>query len=567
MRNSKMLSASFAISAAFIVAASAHDEAKPRKTELFRPGVEQSGGMPSTQGEKPPLMEGMGDFGMKIVTSNAEAQAYFDQGLGMLWGFNHAEAIRNFKAAQAADPKCAMCYWGEAYALGPNLNMPMSEENIEPAWTAAKRAMGHAVTPREMAITQALLKRYAPEPKDRAELDKTFADAMGSVVERWPADANLLAIHADAMMNLQPWDYWEADGITSKGNGARIVATLEKALEIEPAHPAALHLYIHAVEASANPARAEASADRLRGSVPAAGHLVHMPAHIYNRIGRYADSVAVNEAAIAADEVFLAQAGAAASPLYRHGYYPHNVHFLLIAAQSAGLGNKTIAAAQKLADITSDDLSSELAWVQAIRTAPYTAHAQFSDVRTILALPAPGNEFPFVKGFYHFARGTALAMAGDVEKAENERRHILALIEDSRLKALEEQYLPARDVLRIAALMVEARMAQAQEDYDAAAKVLKQAVKLEASIPYMEPPYWPIPVARMLGAVEYQAGRLKEAEAAFAAALKVAPRDGWALWGMAQVKAAAGSAEANTAQAAFKRSWLGDEALLQLDRL
>ena len=567
MQHSKTLYASLAVSAALVVAASAHDEAKPRKNELFKPGVEQAGGMPSTQGEKPPLMQGMGDFGMKIVTSNAEAQAYFDQGLGMLWGFNHAEAIRNFKAAQAADPNCAMCYWGEAYALGPNLNMPMSERNIEPARAAAKRAAGHAVTPREMAITQALLKRYAPESMERADLDKAFADAMGKVVERWPADANLLAVHADAMMNLQPWDYWEADGVTSKGSGARIVATLEKALEIEPAHPAALHLYIHAVEASANPARAEAAADRLRGSVPAAGHLVHMPAHIYNRIGRYADSVAVNEAAIAADEAFLAQAGAAASPLYRHGYYPHNVHFLLIAAQSAGLGDKAIAAAEKLAGITSDELSSELAWVQAIRTAPYTAHAQFSDVGKVLTLPAPGDEFPFLKGFYHYARGTALAMADNVEKAEAERQQIVKLIDDPRLKSLEEQYLPARDVLRIAALMVEARMAQVQEDYDSAATILKRAVRVEASLPYMEPPYWPVPVARTMGAVELQAGRLKEAEAAFEAALKIAPRDGWALWGMAQVKAALDPVNAGLARAAFKRSWLGDETLLTLDRL
>ena len=394
------------------------------------------------------------------------------------------------------------------------------------------------------------------------ERDAAFAEAMAMVATRYPEDANIQVIRADALMNLQPWDYWEANGITPKGHGAEILATLERAIALDPGHPAALHLYIHAVEASADPARAEAAADLLRGSVPMAGHLVHMPAHIYNRIGRYADSIAVNKDAIAADEAYLAAAGDGASALYRYGYYPHNIHFLLVGAQMAGLKDEALDAAAKLAGVTSDEVSGDLAWVQAIDTAPYTAHAQFSDPDAILALDDPGDRFPFVKGHWHYARGTAYALKGDLDAALAEQKAIEGIMTNADLSALEEQYLPATDVLEIAKHIVEARIAQAEGNWHSAAHHLDAAIALEDSIAYMEPPYWYYPVRQTLGAVRLQAGDTAGARQAFEGALKTHPHNAWALWGLWQVERAEQVDQLDTgavirAQKAFDNAWLG----------
>lgn len=454
-------------SVTLIMPAIADNYAETQRTELFRPGTEHVAtehvtAGPATTGDMPPLIAGLGSYGMTITTTNPLAQAYFDQGLGLVWGFNHAEAVRAFRAAQAIDPDCAMCAWGEAFALGPNLNDGMHAQAEAPAWEAVNRAASLAGSEREQQLIAALQTRYAPPGEgDRAALDAAFAAAMAAVAGQLPEDANVLVLAADALMNTQPWDYWEADGVTPKGAAGTILATLEGALEIAPDHPAALHLYIHAVEASTDPGLAEAAADRLRGAAPSAGHLVHMPAHIYNRIGRYADSIAVNIEAIAADEAFLAQAGDAASPLYRFGYYPHNVHYLLVSAQMAGLEDVALETAEKLAAIPLDVISSDYAWVQAIETAPYTARAQFSDPAAVLALPDPGDEFPFVKGFWHYARGVAFAAIGDTEAAGMEVAAIEQLIAEADMSDLEAQYLPARDVLGIAKHVVEGRIEQA----------------------------------------------------------------------------------------------------------
>lgn len=555
------------------ISTAAHTDA--RQTELFNPGVVHAEATHAGAPADPAWYEGFGDFGMEITTSSREAQQHFDQGIGLLWGFNHAAAVTAFRAAQDSDPDCALCYWAEAYALGPNLNDGMHPENEAPALAAANKAAAYARTPREAALSEALRLRYAPESADQATRDAAFAEAMTRVVERFPADPNLLVIKSDALMNLQPWDYWEEDGITHKGNGAEILATLERAIELAPEHPAALHLYIHAAEASVDPGRAEAAADTLRGLVPAAGHLVHMPAHIYNRVGRYADSIAVNQDAIAADERYLALAGDRASTLYRFGYYPHNVHFLLVGAQNAGLKDMALDAANKLAAITSDEVSAELAWVQAIRTARYSAHVQFSDLETVMALPDPGAKFPYVQGFWRFARGSALAAAGEVEKATAEFDRLQELIEASDFSALEEQYLPARDVLGIAASVLGARIKVAEGDFDAALASLDTARVHESNVPYMEPPYWPTPVARTIGATLLAAGRPAKAAKSFEEALAKAPRDGWALWGLAKARAAeiaanpeqADTTEIATLRAEVNKAWLGEETLLSLDRL
>jgi hypothetical protein len=430
------------------------------KTELFAPGVSHAITASATLSDAPVTIDGLGDYGMEIAAATPEAKAWFARGLGHLWGFNHVEAVRAFRMAQAADPARAMCFWGEAYALGPNLNDGMHDEVVAPAIAAARKAASLASAPKEAALTQALLARYAEYGGDRTALNEAFAEAMLAASDAYPDDANILALAADALMNTQPSDYWEPGGDAPKGHGAAILATLERAMAVNPHHPGALHLYLHAVEASSDPGRGEAAADRLAALKPITGHLAHMPAHVYNRIGRYADSIAVNKAAIAADEAFLAEAGDAASPLYRYGHYPHNVHFLLVGAQNAGLKDQALAAAGKLAGITSDEVSADLAWVQAICTAPYAAHFQFSDLDAVLSLERPLDAFPVVQGFWHWARGKALARDGQAEPAQAEAAAIADLIAKRDFSTLEAQYLPARDVLTIARLMVEARVAQ-----------------------------------------------------------------------------------------------------------
>lgn len=550
----------------------AHDSAKSeRGKELFRTGREHATPLAeSLASGRPPLYEGLGSLTMPITAANKEAQAYFDQGWRLTWAFNHGEAIRSFREAQRLDPQCAMCFWGEAFALGSNINDVMHEEAIAPAFEAIRKAQAlkSGVTGKEQALIEALTKRYSASAKaDRAMLDRAWAHAMEQVAQKYPDDVNILTLYADALMNLQPWDYWEAGGKTPKGRGGDIVAVLAKAIALDPGHPGAAHLYIHAVEASAHPEKAEAIADRLRVAMPAAGHLVHMPSHIYVRVGRFQEAIAANRDAVAADEAFLAQAGKAASSIYRFGYYPHNVHLLMISAQAAGAKEDVIAATEKLTAVTSGEASKDLVWLQAILTAPYSAHAQFSDPDVILALADPGGRLPFVKGFWHYARGVAYAYQGDIKAASAEAEAIGRLIADKGLSNLGAQNLPARDVLGIARYVVEARIEQAQGDYRGAEHHLREAIKLQDKVPYMEPPYWYYPVRQTLGAVLLQQGRASEAAKAFEMALKELPRNGWALWGLWQARKAMGDARMAEPQAAFEKAWLGDSTMLDLKRV
>lgn len=558
-------------SAAFTPAALAHDSEQKRGKELFQPGLEHAAKMASAAADgRPPLYDGLGTLTFPVTTISQEAQAYFNQGWVLTWGFNHAEALRSFRQARRIDPNLAMAWWGEALVQGANINDIMHDGNVAPAYEAIQRAkaLSGGVSAKERALIEALAKRYGPAPvADRSALETAWADAMKQVAATYADDANIQVLSAEALMNLQPWDYWEADGKTPKKNAATIVSTLEHALKTDPDHPGAAHLYIHAVEASATPERAEPIADRLRGKVPAAGHLVHMPSHIYLRIGRHKDSIELNAEAVAADEAFVKEAGKEASALYRFGYYPHNVHFLLVSAQMAGVKDKAFEAAGKLDKVTSDEVSQQLAWVQAIKSAPYTVHAQFGDVESVAELKKPDDSFPFVRGFWHYARGIAFAQNGDTEAAAEEAKAIENLIAKADMSMLEAQFLPAKDVLGIARNVVEARIAQAKADYATAETHLRKAAELEATLPYIEPPFWYYPVRQTLGAVLLQQGKAAEAAETFKAALKGSPRNAWVLWGLAQAQKATGDAEVAATEAAFEKAWLGDSAMLSLDRL
>src|SRR5215212_2035363 len=385
----------------------------------------------------PPLFGNLGQHTGAITTQNPEAQAYFDQGLRLAYGFNHAEARRAFRQAQRLDPTCAMCFWGEAYVLGPNINVPMEASANAPALAALERAQalaGHA-SDKEQTLIAALAKRYSADPKvDRAALDKAWADALGDVAKRFPEDIEIAVLHAEAMMDTQPWDYWIDGGRQAKGRANEIVAELERAMAKNPNHPGAIHLYIHAVEASDRPDRAEAGADRLAALMPGAGHIVHMPSHIYYRLGRYQDALQANKAAVAADEAYIA-AHKPSGP-YPLAYYPHNLHFLMAAAHAAGDGKTALETAAKLQQVVSAETASAVSMVQPMMAAPYWATAMFGTPEAVLALIVPNNAPTYVKAMWRFARGIALVSLGRPDDVANEIAAIQTLEgEDDLAKA------------------------------------------------------------------------------------------------------------------------------------
>ena len=542
------------------------------KNELFKPGLAVLAASPAAAAEPAafPLLDGLGDLHLTVTTTAPEAQAYFDQGLRFAFAFNHAAALASFRAAQAADPTCAMCRWGEAWVLGPNINAAMDPDAVAPAFAAAAQAaqLAEGASELERGLIAAMLERYElGADADRAALDMAFADAMVEVAAAHRDAPTVQALAAEALMNTQPWDYWQADGVTLKGRADEIVALLERALERDPAHPGAAHLYIHAVEASARPERAEPYADRLGDAMPVAGHLVHMPSHIYYRTGRYIDSLEANRAAVAADERLFAQIPRGEG-IYAYGYYPHNVHFLLVSAQMAGAEEDALAAADKLGRVMSDDAAARWGWVQAIKTAPYTAHAQFSRPEVILALEDPGERFPYVRAFRHYARAIARLRQDDTAAARDELATLDAIRRGTDFAALEAQFVPAEAVLTIARNVVDARIRAAAGDVDAAVALLEEAAALQDGVPYMEPPFWYYPVRRTLGAVLLEAGDHEAAEAAFEASLMEAPNSGWALWGLHEALARQGDEPGASAVAGLlEKAWIGDPALLEAARL
>ena len=522
----------------------------------------------------PPLWDGLGTLTYKITTSDPQVQAYFDQGLRLAYGFNHDEARRAFREAQHRDPDCAMCFWGEALVLGPNINMLMPEDAVAPAYAAARKAQALAsnnntpVSAHERALIDALVTRYAPDTKaNRSVLDVAYAAAMGEAARQFPNDDDIAVLYAEAVMDLSPWDYWKLGGAEPNPQSAPVVPTLERVLARNPNHPGALHYYIHAVEASDRPGRAEGAADRLRGALPGSGHMVHMPGHIYYRIGRYFDSLAVNKDATAADETYLAASNAPMG-VYRLGYYPHNVHFVLVSAQMAGDSATAIAAAQKLASLTPDDQLIKSPGLQHIKAAIYFAHAQFSTPETILALPDPGNSAAYVAAMWHYARGIAMVRRGDLASAATEANAIGSIAQGPGLAPLADAGIPAKDVLKLARKVVEARIAQAKGDRDTAVARFREAAAIQETLHYTEPPYWYYPVRQSLAAALLQAGKLDAARDEFQRALKRAPNNGWTYFGLAELYRARGDTKsAQDAEAQLAKTWVGDTSLLNISRL
>jgi tetratricopeptide (TPR) repeat protein len=536
------------------------------ETRPFDPSLAPKTSPPT---EPPPLFRDLGTLSMPVTTRSPQAQQYFDQGLRLSFAFNHAEARRAFQAAQQLDPDCAMCYWGEALVLGPNINAPMLPEANAPAVAAIRQAQAKAgqTSAKERALIAALSQRYSAEPLAiRTTLDAAYADAMADAAKRFSDDDTIQTLYAESIMDLSPWDYWEAGGAKSKGRAGEMVDALERVLQRNPTHPGAVHLYIHAVEASNNPQRALPYATRLAKLMPGAGHMVHMPGHIYYRVGRYYDALQANLDAVAADERYFERSPS--DPFYRNAYYPHNLHFLMAAALMGGDGKTAIEAANKLDKVIDKDFVRMAGLMQPIKAAPYYSHAQFSDSKTILALPDPGDEFVLVKAMWHYARAVAFAADKEVGKAGEEIAAIEEIEDNADFKPLTDWQVPGREIVRTARLVATGREAAARGDLDAAATAYEEAAAIQDELAYTEPPYWYYPIRQSLGAVLLRAGRLSEAEQAFRDSLVKTPNNGWALYGLRQLYRQRGDRKAERAAAdAMKRTWFGDRTKLSLARL
>ena len=516
------------------------------------------------------LYDGLGKINFPITTASPDAQRYFNQGIGFAYGFNHAAAIASFREAQRLDPQCAMCFWGESLAYGPNINAPLTPDANTLALKAVAQAqhLSAKVTPPERALILALQKRYSADAAaKRADMDGAYADAMLAVARYYPAHDDISMLAAEAAMDTLPWDYWEPDRQSAKPRLGEAIRLVETVLARNAEHPQAPHLYIHLMENGPDPKRAEAAADRLSAPLAGdAGHMVHMPAHIYYRLGRWKDSIRVNIDAARKDEDYIKASDD--KGFVRYGYYPHNVHFIVTSAQMGGDLPTAISEAKRLASIVDAGTAAQLGWVQAIYAAPYFATSQFATAADVLALPEPDPRLTYVQGIRHYVRAVAYAQQRNQRGFETELAELKRLQGSDLLKPMIEQGMPAADLLALAEHVALGKAASTRGRHLQAVDHFKAAVAIEDRISYMEPPWWYYPVNQSLGAALYRAGKYDEAREAFTAALAKFPNNGWALYGLASAERRLGRpAQAAAAQAALGRAWMGDPKWLRIERL
>jgi len=517
--------------------------------------------------QAPELLAGLGDHRRPITTESAEAQRYFDQGLALIYGFNHDAAIRSFDYALALDPNCAMCAWGKATALGPNINLPLGPAAAEDAYAAGQQALGLSklASPVEQELIEAVAARYTPTySADRAVLDVAYANAMRRVRQNHPDDVDVAVLTAEALMNLYPWSYWTADA-KPKDHTAELVALLEWAMQQEPTHVGANHYYIHAMEEHF-PEKAEAAAERLAPLAPDAGHLVHMPGHIYYRVGRYADAAAVNVNAVASDEAYFARCRP--GDFYRAAYYPHNIHFLWAAAATEGQSIEALATARSLSAKV-EEFHAELPLVEEFLAIPGLTLVRFGQWDAVLGEPEPPAGRPYQGAMWHYARGVAFARTGRTAEAAAE----LAIVRAAAKDEANEKLLLAGNTATAAALIaigeahLAGELAAAQGDPKAAVASLERAVALQDALTYMEPPPFYFPTRQALGAVLLDAGRAKEAEAVYRADLDMWPKNGWSLFGLSRaLMAQRKSDQAAWADEGFQRAWQRADVRLTASR-
>lgn len=515
-----------------------------------------------------PLLGNLGKHTHPITTASELAQRYFDEGFILTYGYNYAEAIRSYNDALTLDPECAMCYWGIAYALGPNINVPMDPAAVAPAWAALQQAV--ALAPKVSKVEQdyiaALATRYSEDPNaDRAELDKAYANAMRDLAKAYPDDLDAASLFAEALMDLTPWNFWTKEGKPTEYTN-EIISTLEAVLARNPEHPAANHFYIHAVEGSQTPERAIPSADRLTYLVPGAGHLIHMPGHVYWRVGRYYDAIVANEHAIHSDESYIPEYNA--QGLYVVGSYPHNIHFLSSAAQMLGDSQLAIESARKVAAQIPDEVAMAVPVIQAFDAIPSFALVRFGKWTEILAEPQPAADLRYSTGMWHWAQGMAYTATGDLTKAQSAYDAVMELAQAEDMKTLYMIGFSTGAInLTLAGHILAADLAAAQGEIDKQIAELEAAVEIQDNLPYIEPPAWYFPTRQYLGAALLAAGRAANAEAVYQADLKEYPNNGWSLLGlMKSLEAQNKTADAAAVQKEFEAAWQHADVTLTASR-
>lgn len=505
-----------------------------------------------------PLLDGIGDHHFTITTDSEQAQRFFNQGLILSYGFNHAEAVRAFREAARLDPTCGICYWGVALALGPNINAPMPAEAVPEAWEALQQAnaLAEHESVREQAYIKALQARYTNDPSaPRGSLDTAYADAMGELARQFPSDADAQTLYAEAMMDVSPWNYYDRDGNPSEMT-PRIIETLESVMRADPDHPGAIHLYIHTVEASKTPGRAEAAADRLVSLVPMAGHLVHMPSHIYVRVGRYHDAVEINARAAIADEAYIAQCNA--QGFYPAAYYPHNIHFLWFAAMMEGQGDLALDQARKLVRKIPLDMAAQVPLIEHMLSAPIYTLVRFGRWEDALDEPEPDQRLPLARAMWHYARGMANASLNRTDDATLELRDLFKIASG---KAVRERYTDfrgpetARLLLDVAREQLMSQIAESRGDHEGRVEHLERAVAAEDELGYSEPPLWFFPLRQALGIALLRAGDAERAEKVLREDLEKFPRNGWSLYGLSLALSAQKSPEARRVRDEFTTAW------------
>jgi tetratricopeptide (TPR) repeat protein len=512
------------------------------------------------------LMTGLGSYHHAVSTANKEAQRFFDQGLTFVYAFNHEAAVRSFKRAAELDPQMAMAYWGIALALGPNINLDVDPEREKAAYDAVQKALALAAKApeNERAYINALAKRYSIDPKaDLRKLAVDYKNAMGELVKQFPDDLDAATLYAESGMDLRPWQLWTKDGKPAEGT-EEIVAVLEAVLRRNPNHIGAIHYYIHAVEASPHPERALAYVAKLPASVPAAGHLVHMPAHIYMRTGDYNRAALSNKDAAQADEAFFKLTSTAG--MYPVMYYNHNLHFLAIAYSMEGRFDDALRAARQLESNVGPHVK-EIPMLEGFMTTSTLMLVRFRRWDDILKLPQADPSRPATSAVQHFARGMAYAATGKVENASNELK---ALVEARKTISAEASFglNSASSILQIAEDVLNARIATAKHDNDAAIAFLRKAVEMQDSLAYDEPPAWFLPVRESLGGALMLKGDYVEAEKTFRADLEKNPRNGRSLFGlMESLKPQKKQREARSAQREFESAWKNADVKLSLGEL
>jgi tetratricopeptide (TPR) repeat protein len=513
-------------------------------------------GQPTQDAEATPLYDNLGTLHREVTTRSQVAQQYFDQGLRLTYAFNHDEAIKSFKQGLKHDSTCAMCYWGVAYALGPNINLPMDTSAMRPAWEAVQQAVKYSasVTPIERAYIEALAKRYSPAAgANRAPLDSAWARAIGTVAYAYPRDDDAATLYAEALMDLRPWDYWTNGGRPKAPSTMEQLKVVERVVKRNPDHPGACHYYIHAIEASNAAYKALPCAQRLGSLMPGAGHLVHMPTHIYIKLGRWDLAAEHNAHAVHADEQYIGERHP--TGVYPMGYYPHNFHVMWYALNMLGRSEAALEAARKIGEKVPVEVVRQVPpFEQYTPTSLYTL-ARFSKWDEILQQPAPPKDLRYATAAWRYVRGLAYAAQGNLDRAAVERDSLKAIAEATpagKMVGLNS----AKTILGVAQSHLAGEMAAKQGGTDEAVTHLNRAIEQEDELVYEEPPAWYLPMRQRLGAILLAASRPVQAEKAFRADLVRRPENGWSLFGLAQsLKAQNRVKAAAKVEARFEKAW------------